>query len=129
MEKGKKLFIAHYMNVISNNVKKLRGNMSQDELFSAWMRWSRESKKRLKRKFSTKSKKVRPDEKHNQDHPLLPGRDHSFSCYCSRYPYVHGAKESPGFSGIGIAERGRRYHCSAGLIIHAGILGRAFLYK
>lgn len=34
MEKGKKLFIAHYMNVISNNVKKLRGNMSQDEFAS-----------------------------------------------------------------------------------------------
>lgn len=29
MEKGKKLFIVHYMNVISQNVRKLRGTMSQ----------------------------------------------------------------------------------------------------
>jgi DNA-binding XRE family transcriptional regulator len=31
MDKGKKLFVAHYMNVISNNVKKLRGDLNQED--------------------------------------------------------------------------------------------------
>ena len=46
MDVGKKLYIAHYMNVISQNVRQLRGPMSQAE-FANRVRLSRTSVHRI----------------------------------------------------------------------------------